>query len=91
LVISADNLTAGLASAAFIAFLSALTNVKFTAMQYAIFSSLMTLLPKLLGGFSGSIVDSLGYINFFIFASVIGLPVLVLVALVNKHLTLKDL
>ena len=91
LVISADNLTAGLASAAFIAFLSALTNVKFTAMQYAIFSSLMTLLPKLLGGFSGSIVDSLGYVNFFIFASVIGLPVLVLVALVNKHLTLKDL
>jgi PAT family beta-lactamase induction signal transducer AmpG len=91
LVISADNLTAGLASAAFIAFLSALTNVKFTAMQYAIFSSLMTLLPKLLGGFSGSIVDSLGYVNFFIFASVIGLPVLVLIALVNKHLTLKDL
>ncbi len=88
LVISADNLTAGIASAAFIAFLSALTNIKFTAMQYAIFSSLMTLLPKLLGGFSGSIVDSFGYVNFFIFASVIGLPVLVLVWLVNKHLTI---
>jgi len=90
LVISADNLTAGLASAAFIAFLSAITNIKFTAMQYAIFSSLMTLLPKLLGGFSGTIVDSFGYVNFFIFASLIGVPVLILVYLVNKHIDLKE-
>ncbi len=57
-VISADNLSAGIASAAFVAFLSSLTNVSFTAMQYAIFSSLMTLLPKLLGGYSGSMVDA---------------------------------
>lgn len=90
LVISADNLTAGLASAAFIAFLSAITNIKFTAMQYAIFSSLMTLLPKLLGGFSGTIVDSFGYVNFFIFASLIGVPVFLLVHLVNKHVDFKD-
>ncbi len=90
IVISADNLTAGLASAAFIAFLSAITNIKFTAMQYAIFSSLMTLLPKLLGGFSGTIVDSFGYINFFIFASLIGVPVLLLVYLVNRHIDLKE-
>ncbi len=90
IVISADNLTAGLASAAFIAFLSAITNIKFTAMQYAIFSSLMTLLPKLIGGFSGTIVDSFGYVNFFIFASLIGVPVLLLVYLVNKHLVLKE-
>ena len=54
-VIGADNLSAGLASAAFIAFLSSLTNVSFTAVQYAIFSSLMTLIPKILGGYSGSI------------------------------------
>jgi len=89
-VISADNLTAGLASAAFIAFLSAITNIKFTAMQYAIFSSLMTLMPKLLGGFSGTIVDSFGYVNFFIFASLIGVPVFYLVYLVNKHIDLND-
>ncbi len=88
-VIAADNLTAGLASAAFIAFLSSLTNIKFTAVQYAIFSSLMTLIPKVLGGYSGTIVDQFGYVNFFIFASVIGLPVLVLVALANKYLDIK--
>ena len=52
-VIAVDNLAAGLAGAAFIAFLSGLTSLSFTAMQYAIFSSLMTLLPKVIGGYSG--------------------------------------
>ncbi|MCK5813253.1 MAG: MFS transporter [Cocleimonas sp.] len=84
LVISADNLSAGLASAAFIAFLSKLTNITFTAVQYAIFSSLMTLLPKILGGYSGSMVDSMGYSNFFLFTAVLGLPVLVLILLAGK-------
>ena len=79
LVISADNLTAGLAASAFIAFLSALTNVQFTATQYAVFSSLMTLIPKLIGGYSGTMVDSVGYINFFFISSIMGLPVLWLV------------
>ncbi len=89
-VISADNLTAGLASAAFIAFLSSLTNIKFTAVQYAIFSSLMTLIPKVIGGYSGTMVDSFGYINFFIIASLIGVPVLVLVLLAGNYLDIKE-
>ena len=79
LVISVDNLSAGLASAAFVAFLSSLTNIQFTAMQYAIFSSLMTLFPKILGGYSGTIVDSIGYSNFFVLTALLGLPVLYLV------------
>lgn len=84
-VISADNLTAGLASAAFVAFLSSLTNISFTAVQYAIFSSLMTLLPKMIGGYSGSMVDNIGYSNFFLVASLIGLPVLLLIYLIQRH------
>ncbi len=84
-VISADNLSAGLASAAFIAFLSKLTNISFTAVQYAIFSSLMTLLPKILGGYSGSMVDSMGYPNFFIFTALLGIPVLLLILIAGKH------
>ncbi len=79
LVVAADNLSAGLASAAFIAFLSSLTNVSFTAMQYAIFSSLMTLLPKALGGYSGSMVDAVGYPTFFVITALLGLPVIVLI------------
>jgi len=85
LVISADNLSAGLASAAFIAFLSSLTNVSFTAVQYAIFSSLMTLLPKILGGYSGAMVESLGYEQFFITTALMGVPVLVLIVLSRKR------
>ena len=85
IVISADNLSAGLASAAFIAFLSQLTNISFTAVQYAIFSSLMTLLPKILGGYSGSMVDSMGYPNFFLFTALLGLPVLVLILVARKR------
>jgi PAT family beta-lactamase induction signal transducer AmpG len=78
-VITADNMSGGLAVAAFVAFLSSLTNISFTAMQYAIFSSMMTLFPKLLGGYSGGIVDSWGYSNFFILTTLMGLPVLLLV------------
>ncbi len=88
-VVAADNLVAGIATSAFIAFLSSLVDVRFTAMQYAMFSSLMTLIPKLLAGYSGSIVDSLGYTSFFIIASCIGLPVLILVYLANKSLKVR--
>ncbi len=90
LVISADNLSAGLASAAFVAFLSSLTNVKFTAMQYALFSSLMVFFPKMLGGYSGTMVESIGYSKFFVMTALIGLPVLLLVYLAGKKLELKD-
>ncbi|MEZ4872074.1 MAG: hypothetical protein R2827_07485 [Bdellovibrionales bacterium] len=86
LVVSADNLAAGLASAAFVAFLSSLTNIKFTAVQYAIFTSLMTLLPKTIGGYSGTIAENIGYVGFFVFSTIIGLPTLYLVYLADKKL-----
>jgi len=85
IVIAADNLSAGLASAAFIAFLSSLTNVSFTAMQYAIFSSLMLLLPKILGGYSGTMVETMGYQQFFLLTALMGIPVLLLIVWANKR------
>ncbi|MFT4021735.1 MAG: MFS transporter [Acinetobacter sp.] len=81
-----DNLASGLAGAAFIAFLSSLTSVSFTAVQYAIFSSLMTLTPKILGGYSGTIVTHIGYPKFFLMTTLIGIPILVLVVWVAKLL-----
>lgn len=81
-----DNLASGLAGAAFIAFLSSLTSVSFTAVQYAIFSSLMTLTPKILGGYSGTIVSNIGYPNFFLLTTLIGIPILILVIWVAKLL-----
>ena len=84
--VTIDNLAAGFASAAFVAFLSSLTSISFTAVQYAIFSSLMTLLPKTIGGYSGTIVNNIGYPGFFIFVTLIGIPVLWLVWKVTRNL-----
>jgi MFS transporter, PAT family, beta-lactamase induction signal transducer AmpG len=83
-VISADNLSSGIASAAFIAYLSSLTNVNYSATQYALFSSMMLLLPKFIAGFSGEFVDAYGYSTFFIGTSLLGIPVLFLVALAAR-------
>jgi PAT family beta-lactamase induction signal transducer AmpG len=83
-VISADNLSGGIASAAFIAYLSSLTNVRYSATQYALFSSMMLLLPKWIAGFSGAFVDANGYPLFFIGTALLGLPVLLLVALASR-------
>ena len=83
-VISADNLSSGIASAAFIAYLSSLTNVSYSATQYALFSSMMLLIPKWMAGFSGVYVDHFGYSTFFISTAIIGLPVLILVWFVGK-------
>lgn len=78
-VISADNLSSGIATAAFIAFLSSLTNIQYSATQYALFSSMMLLMPKWLAGFSGVFVDAFGYQTFFISTAIIGVPVLLLI------------
>lgn len=85
IVISADNLSGGIATSVFIAYLSSLTNSAYTATQYALFSSLMTLPAKLMGGASGLIVDAYGYAMFFLYASSVGLPAIFLV-LVLMHL-----
>jgi MFS transporter, PAT family, beta-lactamase induction signal transducer AmpG len=85
MVISADNLASGIASAAFIAYLSSLTNVQYSATQYAIFSSMMLLVPKWLAGFSGRVVDAHGYATFFTGTALMGVPVLLLVLLAMKY------
>ena len=84
-VISADNLSSGIASAAFIAYLSSLTNLNYSATQYAIFSSVMLLAPKFLAGYSGRYVDAFGYQNFFCATALLGVPVLLLVWLASRN------
>ncbi|RMG37207.1 MAG: MFS transporter [Gammaproteobacteria bacterium] len=79
MVVGMDNLSGGVAIAAFVAYLSGLVNVSYSATQYALFSSVMLLLPKFLGGFSGVLVDRLGYPEFFVLTTLMGVPVLLLV------------
>ena len=88
-VVAMDNLAGGMASAAFVAYLSALTNVQYSATQYALFSSLMLLFPKFIGGFSGVIVDRVGYEQFFVLVAMMGLPVLLLVWLAGRYTLLE--
>jgi PAT family beta-lactamase induction signal transducer AmpG len=77
--ISCDNFSAGLATAAFVAYLSSLTNLKFSATQYALLSSIMLLLPRLIGGYSGVMVEKLGYGQFFLATALLGVPTLILI------------
>ncbi|PJE80902.1 hypothetical protein CI610_00150 [invertebrate metagenome] len=88
LVVSLDNFSSGLAASAFVAWLSSLTNINYSATQYALFSSLMLMLPKFIAGFSGEIVDSVGYVWFFVMTAVIGIPVLLLILLSWRYLAM---
>jgi len=83
--ISGDNLSGGFANAAFVAYLSSMTNRAYTATQYALFSSLMTLPGKFLSGFSGVIVDASNYEVFFSYAAVMGTPAILLSWLLWRH------
>ena len=89
IVIIADNISAGIASVAFVAFLSSLTNRDFTTTQYALFTSFMLFFPKIIGGYSGTIVDNFGYVSFFIATALIGLPVIILI-IIFKNKLLKN-
>jgi MFS transporter, PAT family, beta-lactamase induction signal transducer AmpG len=90
IVVSADNLSGGMAGSAFIAYLSGQTNRAYTATQYALFSSLMLLPAKFLAGFSGDIVDATSYHFFFTYAAALGLPAVVLVLLLMRRERLKS-
>ena len=84
--VSADNLSAGIASSAFVAYLSSLVNQAYSATQYALFTSVMLLLPKFIAGFSGEFVDAWGWASFFTGTAAIGVPVLLLVWLVGRSM-----
>lgn len=73
-IVIVDNLSAGMATSALLAYLSGLTNLKFSASQYAMLSSMMLLFPKFFGGYSGQIVKTYGYEHFFTVCVLLGIP-----------------
>ncbi len=86
-MILADNFAQGMALTAFIAFLSMLVNRQFTAVQYAMFSSVMTLFPKIMAGYSGAMVENMGFASFYLMTTLIGIPVvLMLVYALRKNI-----
>ena len=89
-VITADNISSGFAGAAFVIYLSGLTSIKFTATQYALFSSIMLFVPKLIAGYAGGWVDFMGYPYFFSLTAFLGLPVLFLIIWISKVAPIKN-
>ena len=86
LTIALDNFTGGFAGTVFIAYLSSLTDPKYTATQYALFSSLMLVPGKFLSGFSGLIVDNFGYSELFLISASLGIPAII----ISYYLNSKD-
>jgi PAT family beta-lactamase induction signal transducer AmpG len=85
LTISFDNFAAGFGSTIMIAFMSSLVNVKFTATQYALLSSVSTFFGKLFAGFSGDVQLAIGWLNFFLYAAATGIPAIALGIIVAKQ------
>jgi PAT family beta-lactamase induction signal transducer AmpG len=90
LVISGENFSGGFLGTAAVAWLSALVNRRYTATQYALFSSLVTLPGKVIGGLSGFMVTAMGYTGFFVFSTVAVLPALLLFFWLRPRVVLAD-
>lgn len=79
LVISGENLAQGFLGTVAVAYMSALVNTRYTATQYALFSSLIMLPGKVLGFFSGRIVElGAGYAGYFVLTAALAIPALLL-------------
>jgi len=77
-VIAFENLSSGMGTAVYIAFMASLTNKKFTATQYALLSSLMGVPRVLAATPTGWLAENLGWVGFFVFCTLIAIPGLIL-------------
>ncbi|HEY9566528.1 MAG TPA: MFS transporter, partial [Thalassobaculum sp.] len=82
--IGIENATGGMGTAAFIAYLSRLTNVAFTATQYALLSSFMAFGRTVLASPSGWAAEQLGWVQFFYVSTVVAVPGLILLLLLMR-------
>jgi PAT family beta-lactamase induction signal transducer AmpG len=78
LTIGGENLTGGMASAAFVAYLSDLCSRDFTATQYALLSSLATVGLNVLAASGGALAQALGWTRFFVLDTLLCVPSLLL-------------
>jgi PAT family beta-lactamase induction signal transducer AmpG len=85
LTISFDNFAQGFSGTIFIAYLSSITNMSFTATQYALFSSLSVLVAKISASFSGTVQESIGWFGFFLYAAALGIPSIILSIIVVRY------
>ncbi|MEE8393477.1 MAG: AmpG family muropeptide MFS transporter [Rhodospirillales bacterium] len=91
LTISAENVTAGMATSAFVAYMSALCNQAYTATQYALLSSIMAFSRDVLSATSGMFAEMSGWVGFFIFSAAIAVPGLVILAWLMRRYPLEGM
>lgn len=77
-VIAFENVSSGMGTAAFVAFMASLTNKRFTATQYALLSSLMGIPRVVAGASTGYLVEIVGWFSFFTFCALLAIPGLLL-------------
>jgi len=85
LTIAVENLSGGMATAAFVAYLSSLCNLAYTATQYALLTSFMAFGRALLSSSGGWLADHMGWISFFIVTTAAALPGLLLLVWITRR------
>ncbi len=86
ITISVENITGGMGTAAFVAYISSLCNIAYTATQYALLSSLMSLARDVFAASSGFLAENISWPLFFIITTLMALPgLLILVYLIKKN------
>ena len=73
-VIAFENLSAGMGTAAYVAFMASVTNKKFTATQYALLSSLMGIPRVMASAPTGFLAKHMGWVSFFVMCTLIAIP-----------------
>lgn len=84
LVIAFENLSAGLGSSAYAAFMASMTNKKFTGTQYALLTALMALPRTVLSSPTGYMAEAMGWTGFFLFCTAIALPGMAMIPFLTK-------
>jgi PAT family beta-lactamase induction signal transducer AmpG len=85
-VITFENLSGGLGTAAFVGFMASLTDKRFTATQYALLTSFMGMPRVFAAAPTGYMAASMGWANFFVFCTLIAIPGLLLIYWLDKRL-----
>ena len=89
LTIGIENMSGGMGSAAFVAYLSVLCNTKYTGTQYALFSSFMAFGRTWLSASSGWIADQTNWVTFFVISTFVALPGLLLLLVMMRRLPME--
>ncbi len=84
LVIAFENLSAGLGSSAYTAFMASMTNRKYTGTQYALLTALMALPRTFLSAPTGFMAEAMGWNGFFLFCTVIAIPGMAIIPFLTK-------